>query len=199
MRTPFGTPVVPGGVELQHDVAGLAAAARVDRLVGGEPLLVLRRRRGRPAAAAASGATTVGRGLLVFRPGDDERCPRVLEHRPQLGDGEPPVERHGDGADLARREQELDDLRRRAIEVGDPRAGLGPVREQGLGEPVRALVEQRVGELPLALLDGDGRRPLRGVLAHDVRDPQVCSAQHRRHPPLPAGQRLSVERRLTRD
>ena len=44
------------------------------------------------------------------------------------------------------------------------------VREQGLGEPVRTLVEHRVGELAVALPHGDVvGAPARAP--HDVRDP----------------------------
>ena len=62
VRTPFGTPVVPGRVHLHDHVAGVAAAARVDRLVRREPALVVvahldrcaaARQRARDAAAAS--------------------------------------------------------------------------------------------------------------------------------------------------
>ena len=43
----------------------------------------------------------------------------VVDDAEQFGQLKTPVERDGDGADLARREQQLDDLRRGAVEVGD--------------------------------------------------------------------------------
>ena len=141
-----------GCVHLDDHVAGAAAAARIARLVGREPALVglahddqVRRRR-QPLQHVLG-------DLAVCGAGDQHRRLRVRHHRGQLGRRQPPVQRHEHRAGLARREQQLDHLGRRAVEVGDARAGAHAARAQRLREPVRALVEVSVDELPLAVAE----------------------------------------------
>ena len=50
--------------------------------------------------------------------------------------------------------------------------------QQRLGQPVRALVELRVGERAVAMADRDGVRTRRSVLADDVRDPELVEQLH---------------------
>ena len=106
----------------------------------GEPGLVARRRprrrrSSRPARERGRGRPrTRGR-----RSGRRGRASATIAR--ELGRREPPVQRHGDRADLARREQQLDDLGRGPVEVRDARARPHAGGEQRLREPVRALVE----------------------------------------------------------
>ena len=169
---PLGHARGPRRVHLHHRVRGLPAAAGVRGLGGHQPSLVVLAHTDdlEPLRdAGGDGGGDVGER----RPRDQHRGARVGDDGRQLGRRQAPVQRHGDGPDLAHRDQQLDHLRRTAVQVRDPRPRARAGGQKRLGQPVRALVELRVGERAIAMSDRDGVRTRRSVLADDVRDPEL--------------------------
>ncbi len=126
--------------------------------------------------------------LAVARPRDHHRAARVGDDRLELRRRQAPVERDGDGPDLAGGEQQLDDLGRGAVEVGDAVPGADAGGEQRLSQPARALVELGVGQRARRR-SGSPPRPVDSPRARARRPrPEV--------PPEPALRSIQADRRL---
>ena len=183
----------PGRVHLQYRVVGLAAPARVDG-VGAASQASYSSPTPTTVSGCGTAAATVAATSMNSGPAISTGAPASVTTAASSGAASRQFKGTATAPSFAAAAQQLDHLRARCGPGARPATPApAPASEQRLGEPVRALVELRVGQRALAVADRDGLPGRSAAMLADRRPPRA--PRQVTHPGTTARPRAARRRR----